>query len=408
MPIETDPLQTDRLQGDHTGHPTTLPLPELNPLSNPLLSGNMGRWAEVYFRNPPENRERAVVELLQQLQAENSGSGRTEVSEPPAPERSVPAPQFRLDPVETQLKNIRCDSCGHENPEDQKFCGMCGAPTGNDAAALNPAMREATRVAEYAPRAESENEPRVARNEFLHLQDRPQQDRPQYDRPPYDRPHYLDEDRNRDQRTIQFFGYEERPRSYRGYAAMLVLVLMLGLGYVGWRKARATVPTQAPSVTQQVATSSPSSTPATEAANPEPAEKSYQPPREEAGKTGDGKTGDNKRMSPAALVGKEPAAPAPQPPAAADGGSEELATAQSYLSGTSGHERNEAQARDWLWRAVAKRNAAATLLLADLYLHGNGVQKNCDQARVLLDAAASRGVRDAGVRLRNMPAFGCE
>jgi len=63
---------------------------------------------------------------------------------------------------------------------------------------------------------------------------------------------------------------------------------------------------------------------------------------------------------------------------------------------------------DWLWKAVAKRNAEATLLLSDIFLRGDGVSKNCDQARVLLDAAASNGNKGAAERLRHLQAFGCE
>src|SRR5215469_2821772 len=37
--------------------PQGLPRPDLNPLVNPLLGEHMGRWAEVYFTSPPEERE---------------------------------------------------------------------------------------------------------------------------------------------------------------------------------------------------------------------------------------------------------------------------------------------------------------------------------------------------------------
>ena len=50
----------------------TLPDPELNPLLNPLLGAHMGRWAEVYFTNPPEKREEAVTELLRELESGSS------------------------------------------------------------------------------------------------------------------------------------------------------------------------------------------------------------------------------------------------------------------------------------------------------------------------------------------------
>jgi TPR repeat protein len=86
-------------------------------------------------------------------------------------------------------------------------------------------------------------------------------------------------------------------------------------------------------------------------------------------------------------------------------GQEELATAERYLNGNSGAGR---EAAPWLWRAVAKGNLTATMTLSDLYLRGDGVPKSCDQARLLLDAAARKGSSAAGVRLRNLPAFGCQ
>jgi TPR repeat protein len=61
-----------------------------------------------------------------------------------------------------------------------------------------------------------------------------------------------------------------------------------------------------------------------------------------------------------------------------------------------------------LWKSVAKQNPTAALLLSDLYLKGNGVGKNCDQARLLLDSAGRKGVPGVAERLRNLPAFGCQ
>src|ERR1035438_9721594 len=58
-------------QIDQPDQPSTLPQAELNPLLNPLLSQNMGRWAEVYFTSPPEKREQAVMDLLRELEAGN-------------------------------------------------------------------------------------------------------------------------------------------------------------------------------------------------------------------------------------------------------------------------------------------------------------------------------------------------
>jgi TPR repeat protein len=84
-----------------------------------------------------------------------------------------------------------------------------------------------------------------------------------------------------------------------------------------------------------------------------------------------------------------------------------MAMAEKYLNGT-GVPRDGGEAVLWLWRAVGKGNLAATMTLSDLFLRGDILAKNCGQARVLLDAAAKKGSKAAGERLRNLQAFGCE
>ncbi|MGA7930509.1 MAG: hypothetical protein WCA20_31505 [Candidatus Sulfotelmatobacter sp.] len=91
-----------------------------------------------------------------------------------------------------------------------------------------------------------------------------------------------------------------------------------------------------------------------------------------------------------------------------ESGAEDLATAETYLNGTRGMPRDSGEAAQRLWKAVGKGNLAATMALSDLYLRGDGVPKSCDQARLLLDAAARKGGRAAADRLRNLQAFGCE
>lgn len=94
--------------------------------------------------------------------------------------------------------------------------------------------------------------------------------------------------------------------------------------------------------------------------------------------------------------------------AATQGGSEELANAEKYLNAGPGMTRDTQEGARWLWKAVAKQNLTATFLLSDLYLRGDGVPKSCDQARLLLDAAARKGVTAAAERLRHLQAFGCQ
>jgi hypothetical protein len=66
----------------------------------------------------------------------------------------------------------------------------------------------------------------------------------------------------------------------------------------------------------------------------------------------------------------------------------------------------DAQARS-LWSAVAQGNTAAEVALAKLYLIGGGVTKNCDQARVLLQAAAKKGNGEAIDKLSQLQSQGC-
>ena len=70
-------------------------------------------------------------------------------------------------------------------------------------------------------------------------------------------------------------------------------------------------------------------------------------------------------------------------------------------------ERDSSEAARLLWKAVRKQNAAAEVLLSDLYLRGDGVPQSCDQARLLLVAAAKRGAPQAAEELRNLESRGC-
>jgi TPR repeat protein len=210
----------------------------------------------------------------------------------------------------------------------------------------------------------------------------------------------------------EFLSFAEPPRSSRGYVIAGVLLVVVAVGYVAWKggstyfpqnkriaapdtqqSAEGAVPT--PQLTHPDTEPVEASAPAPPARN-KPAIETKPAPQTPAPEKAD------QPVRPAAIVSKE------RPATPVVGGAEELSVAQSYLDGTGGHDRNSAEAVDWLWKSVGKRNPTATLVLADLYLRGDKIPKNCDQARVLLDAAASRGVQGAAMRLRNMQAFGCQ
>jgi hypothetical protein len=60
-----------------------------------------------------------------------------------------------------------------------------------------------------------------------------------------------------------------------------------------------------------------------------------------------------------------------------------------------------------LWSAVASGDSSAEVDLARLYLRGEGVHWNCEQARVLLRAAAKSGSFEARQQLKKLRSSGC-
>ncbi|MGB8848672.1 MAG: PilZ domain-containing protein [Candidatus Acidiferrales bacterium] len=123
-----------------------------------------------------------------------------------------------------------------------------------------------------------------------------------------------------------------------------------------------------------------------------------------------------RRPKPAAVVGTLPAptiyvadpnAPTPAPALPPDTGDTELASALQYLRGSGGSTEVTNVGVKWLWASVEKGNTKAAIILADLYVWGRGVPQNCDQARVLLAAAAKRASAEAAQRLQDMDADGC-
>ena len=75
------------------------------------------------------------------------------------------------------------------------------------------------------------------------------------------------------------------------------------------------------------------------------------------------------------------------------------------LSPNSPQERSAEIAR--LWSAVASGNASAEVDLARLYLRGDGTPQNCEQARVLLRAAANGGSLEARQQLKKLRTGHC-
>ena len=410
-----------------------MPPPELNPLLNPLLADNMGRWAQVYFTSPPEKREHAVQDLLRELEAEKSGHAEGEVATSTSIEQRQPEPAVSpaSQAPDAQPTLVRCHACGRKNFSSQKFCGMCGTHLGEDGAVTElhrdhlhsedleiaelpnddePAVFEESRESRYVGHEQDSYEPRLNTNELSLFQSGGEVG-------------YDDDD--------VIFSTPGGSGSYRIVIGLVLAIVIGALGYMAWRRGQDTSQTShlasVPPAANENAPAAPAPTPTkTEASDqspaaedraahpanqaappaakqaPPPAKGTAKPVRNEASTTAD-------NTAPALPHGvSRPPKVASSETSTAPGGVEELAVAQSYLNGTNVQGRNSSEAAKWLWKAMAKHNAEASLLLSDLYLKGEGVSKNCEQARVLLDSAVLRGVKDAGTRLRHLQAFGCQ
>lgn len=340
-----------------------------------------------------------------------------------------------------------CKSCGHINVGGQKFCGMCGKSLANGAS--RSAQQFGDRDAEHrapkdqvaAPRfwdddrsiAESRGtkpvDPSVSPSAAASSENAVPAENfdDSYEDDSYGNEEAAFESRQDFERRTEIAeppvefslrGYEQEPpaRSYRLYIALVVIVLLAVLVYTTWRSNAGSngsalapeMPAAAPYSSPPAAVSSPSNgapNAATEQASPQPSSSEASGNEPAPNHDISAKNPHPPKAEPIRQKATASTATPPSASAAGQSGSEELATAERYLrAGPSGTQ----QAVPWLWKAMAKQNAAATLMLSDLYLRGEGVPKNCDQARLLLDAAARKGEPAAAERLRSLPSYGCQ
>jgi hypothetical protein len=402
----------------------------------------MGRWAEVYFTTPPEKRREAVQQLLRELAADSKAETATMENRHEQVETPDPIIGSRSWSDALPLPVV-CRQCGERSPGSQKYCGSCGAvlPEGTPlSSSAAPAWefqtaRTSPKEAPFAPFASSI---RSASLNPGHASLNPGHDEEDFRPVARDAPRFIPE-------------YEPVHYRYRLYVGAALAVLIGLLVFVAWRNNAVSSDGTAPGVhhpgslpalppsTQPAASSSPqvsgmkapppqsppvASTPhqlRNRAATPAP----QSPAASQVSGTPAAKSAPG--TAPPAQLRNRTVAPPPRSPAGPQlaanrtpfaentgvpgtggDGSDELAVAQSYLNGRHGAPRDSTEAVRWLWRSVAKQNANATLLLSDFYLRGDGVSKSCDQARLLLDAAARKGKAAAGERLRNLQAFGCQ
>jgi hypothetical protein len=365
---------------------------ELNPLTNPVLEQNLGRWAKVYFNNPPAKREQAVSNLLEEIKRESGGG---------APAAAQPdRPYFATDP---RFQRAACSACQHQNPPGHKFCSRCGQ-------ALSPARPRST---------ENLGAPRIteafrsgSNNDLEWLSDE----------------------------AFSGLGDPVAPRK-RGwkYLAGAAVIVVAGFAYVQWVPGpltRVAAPAHArlvtapatsfpPETSLPAESKGPAETITPESAVPESVAPESVAPESVAPKSiasgSKEHEAQNRRATAEArrrtvvppgtqqAAQKSPlldATTSHQTVADLESSAPDLRLAQRYLGGTMGV-RDPSEAAKLLWKAVSKQNAAAAVLLSNLYLRGDGVPRSCDQARLLLVAAAKRGSPLAAQQLRNLESQGC-
>ena len=213
----------------------------------------MGRWAEVYFTNPPERRDQAVIELLRKLVAE---------SQPVFTEERY-TESNSIHPAASSHNRV-CPSCGEENPGDQKFCGMCGVDLsakdagkragaeirGTEAGGARAEQRPAREVTSRGVNPELEENPQARDNkwtdqpslhgpaspkpirrraELLNISDLPRSDREAR------RQNSWNGDQMADPGLNLIPDYEPESYRYRVYLGVTLAILLSLFIYMAWR-----------------------------------------------------------------------------------------------------------------------------------------------------------------------------
>lgn len=317
-------------KGDDSAHP--LPKPELNPATNPLLAKNLGRWAQVYFTHPPEEREQAVAELLRELEA-----ALHEIQ----PHMGSPSAQDQ-----TSRHEIVCPACSYANPLPATRCESCSAELKTVTARRYSAATQLVAREMAAPASPSMES--VAHSDAT-LQRLREQALAASDQPPG----------------------KAFPMWNLAVVAGIVL-LLAGLSYV--RRGAPNRPAAGSALQSSAANQ----------ANP-----------------AHSGTVAGTALAPDISETRDVNGNSSQTTSGVDDAAQDLQLAQRLLAGTRAP-RDPAEAANHLWKAVAKHNSRAAILLADLYTRGDGVPQSCDQARLLLKATAERGNAEAKGKLDDL------
>jgi hypothetical protein len=387
-------------------------------MANSILGRNLGRWAEVYFSTPAERREQAVLKLLHELERserpELATTSQVEWSvapETPATNEHITAPEGigrQFEPPGSlaavdHLQSHMCPVCQYANRPDQLYCGMCGHRL-NTPSSSEPVGEQSSPPEVREQRIEKDIETVLP----LFGSQLPYAQEPKTVR-------------IMDRTPLGPLHVEDEGRGASAFRLIAVVAVLAAAALVFLYERRGVSPS-----TPTAASSSPSS-------STEPVTLSHAPARDSAetaappvlslSESHKSEERPTRSSAPAVTSPNVPEVPAHSADAAQSAaaaraqsaspkagvperGNEEFERARELLAGRT-NSPDAGQASAWLWKAVAKNNEPAVLLLADLYARGDGVPRSCDQARILLTAALKRGPAEASQKLQELPKSGC-
>jgi TPR repeat protein len=310
-----------------------------------------------------------------------------------------PEPEFE---AEERPRGEICPACLHKNEPGQRFCGFCGFSLKTDVEEPAPPARQTRPVPIPVEPARA---PAPVRPASLHADER--------DAETWQWLH--------EKNLAKLAVAQERKARWK-VPLIAFLLLAIACGYLYWRsttgeadatKAAAKQPpigqTQGEGASDPRSNASSGRGNAANHARGQGAPTQSQVPRKQTTAPPEAKT--QTPLPPVVasrnVTPKEPPRSAEMSAPEANAGTpyreglQELTLGRKYLNGE-GVPRDHATAAKWLWKSVGKQNPDAVLLLSDLYVRGDGVPQSCDQARILLSAAAKRGSPGAADKLRSV------
>lgn len=336
---------------------------------------------------------------------------------------------------------MRCPRCGNENPEQNRFCGMCGAtmlasapkpqPVPVPPAPAPPApplrtepvpARTPEPVRTPAPLSDYDDEPSISGPSFLGLNSPPRSSVPNR-RASLS----IDPDTSRRSGSVDYLLEDvDEPRHSSAWKYILILIalaLAVGFGYLRWKNQGFAwlTATKKPAVAATDAappdtnSASPSVTPDNQpapvsqpptAATPPPADSSTAPGANPANATGAAPDANSPASNPAVPAGKSPEAAAPDKASSSSSPARKDSSAADTGDTNSEDDASSQPAPAAKPREPAPKPRAATPAVAAdpvaearKYIYGRGASQDCERGLRLLKPAANQANPKAMVEM---------